>query len=151
MAMIEIISDAGWDSVDESRVRSVVCQTLRIIGKSGTAVNVLFSGDERIQKLNKEFRDVDAPTDVMAFPSGDDGGFLGDIIISVETAKVHADELRHSLDHEIGVLLVHGILHLVGYTDYDDQNKKSMFQKTDEILEQLNVPHNPGKVTRSGG
>ena len=137
MAMIEIISDAGWDSVDESRARSIVSQALRMIGKSGADVNVLFSGDERIQKLNKEFRDVDAPTDVMAFPSGDDGGFLGDIIISVETAKVHADELGHSLDHEIGVLLVHGILHLVGYTDYADQNKREMFQKTDDILSNL--------------
>ena len=149
--MIEIISDARWDSVDESQARSIVSQALRMIGRSGAAVNVLFSGDERIQELNKEFRDVDASTDVMAFPSGDDDRFLGDIIISVETAKMHADELGHSLDHEIGVLLVHGILHLVGYTDYDDQSKKDMFQKTDEILEQLNVPHNSGKVTRSGG
>jgi len=145
LAMIEIISDARWDSVDESRARRIVSQTLGMIGKSGAAVNVLFSGDERIQKLNKEFRGVDAPTDVMAFPSGDDSGFLGDIIVSVETAKVHADELGHSLDNEIRVLLVHGILHLVGYTDYDDQNRKSMFQKTDEILDQLNISHDQGR------
>jgi len=143
--MIEIILDARWNSVDESRARSIVSQTLRMIGKSGAAVNVLFSGDERIQKLNKEFRDVDAPTDVMAFPSGDDGDFLGDIIISVETARVHADELGHSLHHEIAVLLVHGVLHLVGYTDYDDQSMKAMFHKTDEILKQLNVSHDQGR------
>ncbi len=145
MARIEIISDAGWDRVDESRARGVVSEALRMIGRSGAAVNVLFSGDERIRRLNKEFRDVDAPTDVMAFPSGDDGGFLGDIIISVETAKMHADELGHSLEHEIRILLVHGILHLVGYTDYDDSAKQGMFQKTDEILEQLNVSHDQGR------
>ena len=135
--MIEIISDAGYDTVDESRARSVVSQTLGMIGKSGASVNVLFSGDERIRKLNSEFRDVDASTDVMAFPSGDDGEFLGDVIISIETAKIHAKELGHGLDHEIGVLLVHGILHLVGYTDYADQNKREMFQKTDDILSNL--------------
>ena len=143
--MIEIISDAGFDSVDETRARSVVSQTLRIIGKGGAAVNVLFSGDERIQELNKEFRGVDAPTDVMAFPSEDDGGFLGDIIISVQTAKMHADELGHSLEEELSVLLVHGILHLLGYTDYDDPSKSDMFQKTDDILKQLNVSHNQGR------
>ncbi len=135
--MIEIISAPGCDIVDESRARSAVTQTLGMIGKSGASVNVLFSGDERIRKLNREFRDVDASTDVMAFPSGDDGEFLGDVIISIETAKIHAEELGHSLNHEIAVLLVHGILHLVGYTDYDDQSKRDMFQKTDEILNNL--------------
>ena len=143
--MIEIISDAGFDSVDETRVRSVVSQTLRIIGKGGAAVNVLFSGDGRIQELNKEFRGVDAPTDVIAFPSGDDGAFLGDIIISVQTAKMHADELGHSLEEEVRVLLVHGILHLLGYTDYDDPSKSDMFQKTDDIQKQLNVSYNQGR------
>ena len=135
--MIEIISAPGCDIVDESRARTAVTQTLAIIGKSGASVNVLFSGDEKIQKLNREFMNIDAPTDVMSFPSGDDGAFLGDIIISIETAKVHADELGHSLDHEIVVLLIHGILHLVGYTDYDDQSKKDMFKKTDDILDRL--------------
>ena len=139
--MIEIISDAGFDSVDETRARSVVSQTLRIIGKGGAAVNVLFSGDARIQELNKEFRGVDAPTDVIAFPSGDDGSFLGDIIISVQTAKMHADELGHSLEEEVRVLLVHGILHLLGHTDYDDPSKSDMFRKTDDILKQLDVSH----------
>ncbi|MBN2208716.1 MAG: rRNA maturation RNase YbeY [Candidatus Coatesbacteria bacterium] len=143
--MIEIISDAGLDSVDETWARSVVSQTLRAIGRGGAAVNVLFSGDERIRGLNLKFRGVDAPTDVMAFPSEDEGSFLGDVIISVQTAKSHADELGHSLDEELSVLLVHGILHLLGYTDYDGPSKSDMFRKTDDILKQLNVSHNQGR------
>jgi len=113
-------------------------------------LNVLFSGDERIRNLNNRFREVDAPTDVMAFPSGDEGAFLGDVIISVERARAQAEELGHSLEDELEVLLVHGILHLVGYTDYDDSSRAIMFEKTDKIIEQL-VSSRTGKVNGSGG
>lgn len=148
--MIEVILDAGVDGVSERHARNIVPQVLRMTGRSGASLNVLFSGDERIRKLNKRFREVDAPTDVMAFPSGDDGAFLGDVIISVERARAQAAELGHSLEDELEVLLVHGILHLVGYTDYDDSSRAIMFEKTDQIIKQL-ISSRTGKVNRSGG
>ena len=148
--MIEIVLDAGVDAVSAHHARAVVSQVLKVIGRSGASLNVLFSGDERIRNLNNRFREVDAPTDVMAFPSGDEGAFLGDVIISVERARAQAEELGHSLEHELEVLLVHGILHLVGYTDYDDSSRAIMFEKTDKIIEQL-VSSRTGKVNGSGG
>ncbi len=148
--MIEVILDAGVDGVSERHARNIVPQVLRMTGRGGASLNVLFSGDERIRELNKRFREVDAPTDVMAFPSGDDGAFLGDVIISVERARAQAGELGHSLEDELEVLLVHGILHLVGYTDYDDSSRAIMFEKTDQIIKQL-ISSRTGKVNRSGG
>ncbi|RLC47154.1 MAG: rRNA maturation RNase YbeY [Candidatus Coatesbacteria bacterium] len=148
--VIEIVLDAGVDAVSAHHARAVVSQVLKVIGRSGASLNVLFSGDERIRNLNNRFREVDAPTDVMAFPSGDEGAFLGDVIISVERARAQAEELGHSLEDELEVLLVHGILHLVGYTDYDDSSRAIMFEKTDKIIEQL-VSSRTGKVNGSGG
>ncbi|HUT04888.1 MAG TPA: rRNA maturation RNase YbeY [bacterium] len=148
--MIEVILDAGVDGVSERHARNIVSQVLSMIGRSGASLNVLFSGDERIRELNKRFREVDAPTDVMAFPSGDDSAFLGDVIISVERAQAQAVKLGHSLEDELEVLLVHGILHLVGYTDYDDSSRAMMFEKTDQIIKQL-IYSRTGKVNRSGG
>ena len=108
MARIEISSEPGCD-VDRAAARSAMLRALGFVGREASEVSILFAGDARIQELNRQFRDVDAPTDVMAFPSGEESGFLGDIIVSVETASRQAEELGHSLEQEVVVLLVHGL------------------------------------------
>ncbi|MBN1592059.1 MAG: rRNA maturation RNase YbeY [Candidatus Coatesbacteria bacterium] len=143
--MIEIIKDPGHGNINENLARKVATETLGLIGRAGASLNVLFSGDDRIRKLNREFRDVDSATDVMAFPSGEEGNFMGDVIISVQTAKKHAEDLGHSLDYEIAVLLVHGILHLIGYTDYDEENRDEMFTTMDNILNNLTCLRTRGR------
>ncbi|MBQ7740730.1 MAG: rRNA maturation RNase YbeY [Eubacterium sp.] len=88
-------------------------------------VSVRFVDDETICSLNKEFRNIDKPTDVLSFPLGENGEYdtnldtgaklLGDIVISVPTAVRQAEEYNHSLQREIGFLTVHSMLHLLGY------------------------------------
>lgn len=151
MPKVEITADRCCADIDPRLYRAFVSDVLDAVGKNTASISILLSGDERIQKLNSQFHGVDSPTDVMAFPSGDAGDFLGDVIVSVETANRQAQELGHGLDHELRVLLVHGILHLVGYTDYDEVNREKMFNRTEEIIVALSSSQNRQKVIRNGG
>ena len=94
-------------------------------------MSITFASDRFIRGLNRTYRGVDRPTDVLAF-SMQEGEWseiqpqlLGDVVISVETAKRQANQMGHSLDKELTILLTHGILHLVGYDHIivDDANK----------------------------
>ncbi len=107
-----------------------------------TEVSVLLTDDEQIKELNRDYRGIDAPTDVLAFSQKEgeaigcetEDGLLGDVVISVETAQRQAEEHGHSLDQEIDILLAHGILHLLGYDHEDPEDAKLMFAKQEEVL-----------------
>jgi probable rRNA maturation factor len=70
--------------------------------------------DGRVRQLNRRYRRKDAPTDVLSFPS-DEAGYLGDVVIAAGVAKKQAREAGHSLQHELRLLALHGLLHLLGY------------------------------------
>jgi len=105
-------------------------------------VSILLTDDEQVRQLNREYRDIDSPTDVLSFSQseGEDVGagvedsILGDVVISVETARRQAKEHGHSLDEEIDVLLAHGLLHLLGYDHEDPDDAKAMFARQEGIL-----------------
>ncbi|MBQ7089038.1 MAG: rRNA maturation RNase YbeY [Clostridia bacterium] len=88
-------------------------------------VDVSLVDNARIHEINLEQRNIDAPTDVLSFPLGEDGAYdqnpatgaymLGDIVISMEKAKAQSEEFGHSLQREVGYLTVHSMLHLLGY------------------------------------
>ncbi len=88
-------------------------------------VSVRFVDNETIHELNRKYRNIDRPTDVLSFPLGENGNYdvnldtgaklLGDIVISVPKAMEQAKEYNHSLEREIGFLTVHSMLHLLGY------------------------------------
>ena len=108
-------------------------------------VSLTFTDNEGIHKLNKQYRDVDRPTDVLSFPLFDFEGesdeppvdelmnMLGDIVISLEKAKEQADEYGHSFEREVAFLTAHSMLHLLGYDherseeeDVEMRSKQSM-------------------------
>ena len=99
---------------------------LRVESQSFTIVLV---SDRAIRRLNRDFRDQDKPTDVLSFPSGRetpahlDKPGLGDMIISVETARRQAFARHHSLEKELRVLVIHGLLHLLGYDHEIDRGE----------------------------
>ncbi len=105
-------------------------------------VNLLISDDQYLRKLNHQYRGYDRPTDVLAFSMDVDvaglNGFLGDIAISMEAVVRQADEAGHSVIAELQLLVVHGILHLLGYDHEVDQDKKVMSATQTNILNQLN-------------
>ena len=102
-------------------------------------LELILTTDEEIQKLNKTHRQKDKPTDVLSFPLENMPSMpLGSIVISVDTAKKGADEFGHSIEDEIKLLFIHGLLHILGY-DHETDNGE-MREKEKEIIERFNLP-----------
>lgn len=106
-------------------------------------VSVTFTDNEGIHALNREYRNVDRPTDVLSFPLSDgddydtdgDAVLLGDIVISLERAQTQSEEYGHSFEREVAFLTVHSMLHLLGYDhETSPEDERDMFARQDEIL-----------------
>ncbi len=103
-------------------------------------VSVTLCDNEAIHELNREYRGVDRPTDVLSFPIFDDedmGGktVLGDIVLSLEKAQAQAQEYGHSFEREVAFLCVHSTLHLLGYDHEEGKAQESeMFDRQNKIL-----------------
>ncbi len=95
-------------------------------------LSVALTDDEGIKELNSTYRGIDSPTDVLSFPQEDEH-ILGDIVISLETAKRQAMEGGHFFHEEICILLIHGILHLIGYDHEEDEEAEEMETREREI------------------
>jgi len=106
-------------------VRGVVRGVVERLGDEACEVHVLFTGDDRIRELNRVWRSRDAVTDVLSFPDGDelpDGGrLLGEVVISVDTARRQATGQGHDERRELLELALHGTLHLLGYDHASDE------------------------------
>jgi probable rRNA maturation factor len=98
-------------------------EALALTGLTGE-VGVLLTGDEAVREFNRQFRHKDKPTDVLSFPAAENGaGIPGDLVISLESALRQGTAQGHSLETEIKVLLLHGLLHLAGYDHEADQGQ----------------------------
>jgi probable rRNA maturation factor len=95
----------------------------------GRTFNCLVTSDGELQRLNREFRKKDYPTDVLSFPSAAGDGFLGEIAISVNRARAQAAEYQHQLSQEIEILMLHGVLHLLGMDHETDHGRMSRAER----------------------
>lgn len=124
-------------------------------------ISLLLTDDDEIKEINKQFREIDKPTDVLSFPSieymmaGDFSNLeedtseyfnpetgeliLGDIVISVDRAIRQAEEYGHSIAREIAFLTAHSMLHLMGYDHMHDDERKVMENKQEEVLNRLEI------------
>lgn len=114
-------------------------------------VAVTFTDNGKIRKLNRKFRGVDRPTDVLSFPlldySGEQDeppvdeliGMLGDIVISLEQAGAQAEEYGHSFEREVAFLTVHSMLHLLGYDHEQPEDEQEMRERQREILARMGL------------
>lgn len=127
--------------VDPEPVRIDAEWALDTLGLGAAELSVLLCDDATIQPLNREWRAIDAPTDVLSFPQEDADDapvrLLGDIVISVDTATRQAAELGHDLEAELRVLLVHGLCHLVGHDHHDAQDAAAMRAAEQRLLTAL--------------
>jgi probable rRNA maturation factor len=122
------------------RIKRVVAHTLRLESVVGRSVSILLTDDSEIHELNRIYRNKDRPTDVLAFaydeaPDADisvpgQASVLGDLVISVETARRQAQARSVSLDAELELLAVHGTLHLLGYDHTEALEAKKMRNRT---------------------
>ena len=101
------------------------------LAPSARSLAVKLSGDRAMRRLNRERRGKDKTTDVLSFPGGEtpEGYHLGDIVISVPQARRQAEAAGHSLDRELQVLLLHGVLHCLGYDHETDAGEMSRLEK----------------------
>lgn len=112
-------------------------------------VSVLLTDNATIRELNRTWRGQDRPTDVLSFsqregeePPGEDpagAGLLGDIVVSVEQARLQAEAYGHSVRREVAFLTVHGFLHLLGYDHETPEDEAEMMGRTEAILRPLGL------------
>jgi probable rRNA maturation factor len=114
-----------------------------------TNLSIVLTDNRRLRKLNRDYLGIDAPTDVLSFPASEADGsaidpetgarYLGDILISIPYARKSAGQAGHSLEAEVQLLVVHGVLHLLGHDHARPREKSRMWKAQREILESLGL------------
>ena len=147
---------------DETRIDADLMEILRkaaaiCIGMDNVEISLSFVSLEEIQELNREYRGVDRPTDVLSFPMfadleeiqeygqqmaelEDEGDIpIGDVVICMDKIREQAAEFGHSEERETAYLFTHSILHLLGYDHMTDEDKKDMRQREEEVMNKLSL------------
>jgi probable rRNA maturation factor len=148
--MIDLQIDSPYqDGNYDLLLKKAAAETLKHLGQAGnTNLTIVLTDDEHLQKLNLEYLGIDAPTDVLSFPtenasSQEAEGYLGDILISQPRAAAQAKAGGHSMEQELELLAVHGVLHLLGHEHAGESDKEHMWAAQREILHSLDNPLNP--------
>lgn len=135
------ITNLTKENVDESLIEGLIKATSEKLGISDSLVEIILIDDEKIHEINKQYRGVDRPTDVISFAFQDMEDItisnitnLGEIYISLDKVKSQAKEYGHSERRELGFLTVHGLLHLLGYDHMNSEDEKEMFKLQEDIL-----------------
>jgi probable rRNA maturation factor len=147
---IDVRPEDDWP-VDVPALHRAALATLVHQGIEPVEVAIVISDDPSLQALNRRYRAVDAPTDVLAFPNiprgpfvdaADQPRYLGDVIISYPRAEAQAAQAGHSTPAELQLLVVHGMLHLLGYEDQTPDARAEMWSVQETILNALDVSIN---------
>lgn len=148
---LDLAEDKSYDEIVKKVLQK--CYEEEKLLDSKLIITITFTTPEQIHKINKEYRQVDRPTDVLSFPmferkeleekiAKQDFQYedvLGDIIISIEKVKEQAIEYGHSFERELSYMLVHGFYHLMGYDHIKEEDKKEMRPKEEKILNELKI------------
>ena len=148
---MEILINNEIEAEDVSCYEGLIAKGFAIVSRleglqDSTEVSVTFVDDNSIQMLNRDYRGIDAPTDVLSFPQDDEGGFailqgmpqiLGDIVISLQRARDQAAEYGHGVEREVTYLAVHGFFHLLGYDHNNPHDQSLMRQREEKVLGEL--------------
>ena len=129
------------------------CFNVENLCDSKLYVNIILTTPEHIRKYNKQYRNIDKPTDVLSFPmfekeeieskiqnkDFENIDILGDMIISIPQVELQAKEYEHSFERELGYMVVHSFYHLMGYDHIKEEDKKVMRPKEETVLNNLNI------------
>lgn len=122
--------------VKKKLLREIVKKTFEETGNEEGSVNIVLADDALLKELNARYRGIDAPTDVLSFYYGEKD-LLGEIIISLDTCKNQADEKGHSFERELAFLVAHGLLHLLGWDDEEEEGWKAMIDLQEKIINKI--------------
>ncbi|GIU77502.1 MAG: hypothetical protein KatS3mg005_0740 [Bryobacteraceae bacterium] len=141
-----LVFAAATPGVDRAALRSFA-RRLRDEVAGGRPFCCRITSDREVRELNRRFLGIDRPTDVLSFPSGSGIGPLGDIAIAFPYARRQAETLGHGADVELRVLLLHGVLHLLGYDHETDRGR--MRRAEERWRARLGLPHSLTGRSRS--
>ena len=151
--MIEVLIRPGFEADVEAGTVERIVHT--VLGAEAVSLNaslsVVITGDDEIRALNSQFRGVDAPTDVLSFANNvpdpsfvdapDEPPYLGDVIVSFPRAQAQAVEGGYAVAQEMRLLIVHGVLHLLGYDHATPDTEAQMWGRQDAILALAHSDH----------
>lgn len=133
--MIKVFNNYKKKKIEKSEIVSLVRLVLKGEKSLHKNINIVFVDDEYITQLNKQYLNHNWTTDVISFPLHDDDKIEGEIYINVEQAKRQAKEFKVKISEELNRLIIHGTLHLKGYSDTSKRTKKQMSLLEDMYLE----------------
>ena len=138
--MEALTPDISADLVENTAIEALKHQS----APADVDLTIVLSDDAQLHELNRQWMGVDAPTDVLSFPSDEtdpESGnrYLGDILISVQRAAEQAKAAGHAVEAEVQLLVVHGVLHLLGYDHAEAREKARMWQAQGEIMSALGL------------
>ena len=148
MNKVEIFNTLDEDIKELKEIEKLMDYACKYMKLDNVTFNIIIVDNEEIHKINKEYRGIDRPTDVISFAledekdmmlASDAGRILGDIYISIDKCRSQAEEYGHSFLRELAFLSVHGFLHLQGYDHMKPEDEKVMFGLQDEILDSYGI------------
>ena len=143
MFEIEVLNEAEYP-VDEAGLQAAAVTVLnQYQAASSGGLTIVVTDNEAVAALNRQYRNVDAPTDVLSFPMDSMPGevrYLGDLIIAYPYAKAQADREKHALGDSLALLVVHGTLHLLGFDHDTPEHRTAMWAAQEAALIALGVP-----------
>ena len=135
MKNINVFVEKKYEKINESLVKSIIKKIFTHYKYTSYDVNIIFTSDIYLSDLKKEFFSKDQWTDVIAFPLQRDSNLIeGEIYISIPTAKKNASSFKEPYEKELGRLIIHGALHLLGFEDKSKEQKKKMIILEEKFL-----------------
>ena len=143
---VEIFNETNKELKELEILPKLIDYAIKYEKLGNVIFNVIIVDEEKIHELNREYRGIDRPTDVITFALEDnedivyeDFRLLGDIYICLEKVYSQAEEYDHSVSRELSFLTIHGFLHLLGYDHMNEDDEKIMFKRQEEILNDFGI------------
>ena len=143
---IEVFNETLEELEELPQLKEFLLQVAKDEKLDNIIYNVIIVDNEQIHEINREYRGIDRPTDVISFALEDDKSFnrtdirvLGDIYISIDKVRSQSVEYGHSFKRELYFLAVHGFLHLLGYDHMEKDDEDKMFKKQEEVLSRYGI------------
>ncbi len=143
MVNISINISPKIEDIRKQEAQKICCKVLKLVGIYEGEISLFFTNDREITVLNRKYRNVNLPTDVLAFSMREginseiNPEILGDIVISVDMVRRNSMRFGTDFSKELYLYLIHGILHLLGFSDKDKKNRTRMEKKQQELLRKL--------------
>ncbi len=138
--MIDVRADVRDPALDVRRLKNTAQTLLRTAGRPAGELSLLLTGDAQVRELNRAHRGKDKATDVLSFPAPPGTSSLGDIAISLDTARRQAAEYDAPLQTEVNRLLIHGLLHLLGHDHHEPGERAAMEAEERRLAAAIAMP-----------